>query len=201
MTTYAYPTLSRAPSEMALEFISNTNIFTSPLNGAIQTVDRGGERMLIRVSYRNMKTADRAELIAFLMKLNGQQHRVNLPFHALDNQGAFGGTPLVAGASQTGTSINIDGCSNSITDWMKAGDVFSFNGEMKVATADADTDGSGTTTLNFYPRIRTAPADNTAIETSNPTGVFMLASNSNSWTYRPHKFSDFSISFVEDIAA
>ena len=151
MTTYAYPTLSRPPNEMGLDFTSNTNIFQSPLSGAIQTVDRGGERLVASLSYRNLQTADRALLIAFLMKLNGQQHRVNLPLHAIDNQGLFGGTPLVAGASQTGTSLDIDGCSNTITGWMKAGDAFSFNGELKIATADADTNGSGETTLAFYP--------------------------------------------------
>jgi hypothetical protein len=186
---------------MGISFVSNTNTFKSPLSGAIQSIDRGGERLVASLSYRNLKTADRALLIAFLMKLNGQQHRVNLPFHALDNQGLFGGTPLVNGASQTGTSVDIDGCSNTITGWMKAGDVFSFNGEMKIATADANTSGTGTTTLNFYPRIRTAPDNNEPIETSNPTGVFILDSNTSSWSYRPGSFSDFNITFLEDIVA
>ena len=201
MTTYSYPTLTRVPSSMVLERISNTNIFQSPLSGAIQTADRGGERLVARLSYRSLQNADRSDLIAFLMKLNGQQHRVNLPHHGLNQRGAFGGTPLVAGASQTGTSLNIDGCSINITDWMKAGDTFSFNGEMKIATADADTDGSGLTTLNFYPRIHSAPPNDEPIETTAPTGVFMLAGNKDSWTYRPGSLSDFNLTFIEDIAA
>ena len=201
MTTYAYPTLSRQPQSMTVEVISNTEVFQSPITGAMQTVDRSGERLMITVRYNNLQSADRNELQAFLMKLNGHQHRVNLPFFGMDNQGTFGGTPLVFGASQTGTTLNIDGCSNNITDWMKAGDVFSVNGEMKIATLDADSDGSGLATLTFSPRLRSAPPDNDPIETTAPTGVFMLASNRNSWTRMPKQFSDFQIAFVEDIAA
>jgi len=201
MTTYAYPTLSRVPTSMTLDFVSNTDIFRSPLTGAMQTVDRSGEHLVATLTYNSLKTADRALLIAFLAKLNGQQHRVTLPFHAVDNQGAFGGTPLVNGASQTGIFLSVDGATINITDWMKAGDVFSVNGEMKICTADAHSNGSGVVGLYFSPRLRTSPPDSDPIETTNPVGTFMLASPTQSWNYRPGSFSDFVIQFVEDIAA
>ena len=35
--------------------------------------------------------------------------------------GAFGGTPAVSGAGQTGNTLNISGCSNSITGWALIG--------------------------------------------------------------------------------
>lgn len=201
MATYAFPTLSRSPNSMVLDFVSNTETFVSPITGAIQTLDRGGEHLMLTLTYNNLKTADRALLTGFLARLNGQQHRVTLPFHAVDNQGSFGGTPLVNGASQTGTTLDIDGCSLSVTGWIKAGDVFSVNGEMKIATLDANSDGSGNVTLTFSPRLRTSPSDGAAIETTAPSGTFMLAGNAQSWNYRPNKFSDFVIKFMEDIAS
>ena len=201
MATYTYPTLSRAPSDMVVQYRSNTDVHVSPITGAIQSVDRGGEHLVATLTYNNLKTADRALLIGFIAKLNGQQHRVTLPFLAVDNQGLFGGTPLVAGGSQTGKSLDIDGCSNSITGWMKAGDVFSVNGEIKIATDDASTDGSGTTTLNFSPRLRNSPADTTAIETTSPVGTFILESGQQGWNYKPGYFSDIVLQFMEDIAA
>lgn len=201
MTTYAYPTLSRAPSDMVVQYRSNTEIWPSPLTGAIQTRDRGGEHLLATMSYNNLKTADRALLIGFIAKLNGQQHRVTLPFLAVDNQGAFGGTPLVAGASQTGITLNIDGCSSTITDWIKFGDVFSVNGEVKIATADASSDGGGLVTLTFSPRLRNSPANNDPIEVVAPAGTFLMASPDQGWNYRPGSFSDIVLQFVEDIAA
>ena len=205
MTTYPYPTLSRVPHSVVFEYRSNTDSFRSPLTQAVQTLDRGGEHLFVTLTYNSLQTADRALLIGFLAKINGMQHRVTLPFFGIDNQGAFGGTPLVAGAAQTGNTLNIDGCSTGITGWIKAGDFFSVNGELKICTADANSSsaspGGGTATISFSPRLRSAPPDDDPIETTAPSGLFMLASRAQSWNYRPGDFSDFTLSFVEDIAS
>ena len=199
MTTYAYPAV--IPNESTVDFTSNTQIFISPINGAIQSLDRGGERLTFKLAHRNLKDADRAVMMAFAVKLNGQQHRVSLYNHAENNRGAFGGTPLVAGASQTGLSLNIDGCSNNITNWIREGDWFSVNDELKLCTADASSDGAGLATIAFTPRLRTSPSDNDPLTTTAGTGTFILANNAVSWTNRAGGFSDFAFSFVEDIVA
>lgn len=113
--------------------------------------------------------------------------------------GARGGTPLVNGAAQnttyaatksTGTqNLVLDGASNSITGWAKAGDVFTIAGVYAVnpvsketlgylqqftVTADANSDGTGNVTLVIspaiistandpYQNVSAAPADNAAI--------------------------------------
>lgn len=111
--------------------------------------------------------------------------------------GAHAGTPLVNGAAQNVTydtakntwsqSLITDGWSNSVTDLLKAGDVFTIAGvnmvnpKTKVTTgilqqfvvnADVDSDGSGNSTLSISPPIiasgvhqtvDAAPADNAAI--------------------------------------
>jgi hypothetical protein len=109
--------------------------------------------------------------------------------------GARGGTPLVNGAGQhsnatpqaNSQSLIIDGASNSITGWVKAGEVitiagvFAINGNTKqaytylkpfVVTADATSSGAGAVTLTISPAIVTSgpyqnvsavPADNAAI--------------------------------------
>ena len=199
MTTYSFPSVT--PNTSSIEYRSNTARFISPISGAIQTLDRGGERWIISLQYRNLKDADRAVMLAFLAKLNGQQHRFTLHNHAENNRGAFGGTPLVAGASQTGISLNIDGCSFSVTNWIRAGDFFSVDGKLKICTADANSNGSGLLTVSFAPRILTAPADNAPLTTSNGTGVFLLSDNGAKWSNRPFGFSDLSIVALEDIVA
>lgn len=101
--------------------------------------------------------------------------------------GTFGGTPAVNGASQTGTTLILDGASNSITNWAVVGDVFSIAGVYAVnpqtrqstgqlqqfrVMAAADSDGSGNVTLTFTPAIvpsgqfqnvSNAPADNALV--------------------------------------
>ena len=61
--------------------------------------------------------------LGFLLSLNGMAGSFLLgdPLGATAS-GNLGGTPLVNGANQTGASLSIDGCSNNITNWLKAGD-------------------------------------------------------------------------------
>lgn len=108
---------------------------------------------------------------------------VNLKNHLT---GARGGTPLVKGASQNKTyadtkttnsqTLTIDGASNSITGWAKAGDVFTIAGVYAVnpvpgegttgktvmpylqqftVLADANSDGTGNVSLTISPAIIT----------------------------------------------
>jgi len=105
-----------------------------------------------------------------------------VPVHT---NGTMGGTPLVAGASQTGSSLGIDGVSASGTfthgtTFTLAG-VYSVHPETKVSTgklqqfvvsADVSADGAGAATLAIAPAIVTSgakqtvtgsPADNAAV--------------------------------------
>jgi len=119
----------------------------------------------------------------------------------IHTNGARGGTPLVNGANQflldaavttallssNTQSLVIDGASNSITGWAKAGDVFTLAGvyavnpktrqstgrlQEFVVTADANSNGSGAVTLSISPQMVTTgkyqnvsagPADNAAL--------------------------------------
>jgi hypothetical protein len=101
--------------------------------------------------------------------------------------GSFGTTPLVNGASQTGTTLAVDGFTNT-TGTAKKGDKFTIAGVYAVnpvsgdtlstlqqftVTADATANGSGqVAALGIYPEIITSgpyktvsgsPADNAAI--------------------------------------
>ena len=197
MTTYSFPAVT--PTSSTVELLSNTATFQSPITGTVQSVDRGGERWRITLQYMNLKNADRAVMQAFLARLNGQQHRFTLHNHDEPQRGVLSGTPLVAGASQTGVTLNIDGV-GTVSDWIMAGDWFSVNGELKMAVLDANSSG-GAATLTFVPRLREAPADNAAVTVSSGTGTFILDGNSVSWSNRPGGFSDLSFSAIEDIAA
>jgi len=84
----------------------------------------------------------------------------------LTTLGAGGGTPLVNGASQTGTSLITDGWPNS-TAILKAGDLITCANITTVyeITADVSSDGSGNATLTINPPIFSggSPANNAAI--------------------------------------
>lgn len=197
MTTYAFPAIT--PNSSVWEYISNTEVFESALSRTVMTADRGGEHWRCTLNFRNLTADNKADLKAFLVKLNGRQHRFTLPDHSVQQRGLLTGTPLVAGAGQTGNSINIDGCTGT-TDWIKAGDMIGIDGKLLMATDDADASG-GAVTVNFGPRLLTAPADNAAVTVSAPTSVFLLADNRVGWSNSPGDFSDFTIICREDTSA
>lgn len=130
---------------------------------------------------------------------------VHVPTHTV---GALGGTPVVNGGTQNVTyeasmdtrkqDLVTDGWSNSVTDVLKEGDVFTIAGVKAVnpiskestgrlqdfvVRADVDSDGSGNSTISISPPIitsgayqtvaidggLTAPADDAAITVKSGT--------------------------------
>jgi hypothetical protein len=125
--------------------------------------------------------------VAFLLALRGQTGTFLLGDpNNVTPRGVATGTPLVKGAAQTGGTLEIDGATVSTTGWLKAGDYIQL-GAASSATLhkvllDADSDASGNVTLEIWPYMRTAPADNAAVTVSNCKGVFRLATNTQSWS-------------------
>ena len=138
----------------------------------------------------------------FLTQLRGQAGR----FYAGDPKrktprGAATGTPLVKGASQTGTSLLTDGWSFSTARILRKGDHVAFQGgsrrELHLVTADVASDGSGNATIPLEPPIRSAPADNAAIIVTAPTCIMMLADPTAGWDESEAGIYGFALSAVE----
>lgn len=87
--------------------------------------------------------------------------------------GNYGGTPVVNGASQTGSTIVTNGWTASITGLLNVGDVFTMSGVFTVnpmnlqttgalqnfvVTAPANSDAGGNSTVGIYPPITTSGA-------------------------------------------
>lgn len=133
--------------------------------------------------------------------------------------GAQGGTPLVNGATQTGSSLVTDGWSNSITGVLKEGDIITLAGvyavhpetkqsfgylQQFVVTADANSNGSGQATLSISPEIVTSgafqnvsgsPADNAAITvigTASTAYGINLAFHKDAFTFATADLEDMS---------
>lgn len=200
MTTISFPAISRLPREFSFGVVWNTQVFSSPLTQSVSTVEIPGARWKMQFRLANFEEADAALVQVMLMQLRGRVNRLALYNLARRTpRGTLAGTPLVAGASQTGASLAIDGCTAGTT--LLKGDMFAVNGELKMVCADATADGSGTMTVTFEPPLRSSPADNAPITTSQPTALFMLESDEQMWSTKPGVRSDFTISLIEDITA
>jgi hypothetical protein len=153
---------------------TNTQTFTSPFTKTVQRLGLGGDRWIATYSLPMMNRAQAAPWKAFFDLLEGSVNMFNgFDPDCTEPLGSGTGTPLVNGADQTGSALSIDGCTPSVM-FLKTGDYFAVNGELKRLTADAPADGSGHAVLNFKPALRAAPADNAPITVHKPTCTMIL---------------------------
>lgn len=200
MTTLSMPGAPK-PAKTRFALVSNTMTFASPLNGTVQTVEFPGSRWQLMITLPPMKRDTAAEWQAFFLKLRGLAGR----FYAGDPnaarpRGTAAGTPLVKGASQTGTTLLSDGWTPSQSGLLLPGDYFQVGSELKMITATAASDGAGEATLTFEPPLRASPSDNAPIVTSNPVCVMRLTDGATGWDIEPASIYGFSFAAEEAFA-
>jgi hypothetical protein len=169
-------------AQIELRAINAVAYARSPFTFAGQTFAYPGQMWTADLTLPPMKRDDAEQWVAWLISLRGQLGTFLLgdPIGATA-RGAATGTPLVNGAGQTGGSLVIDGAATSVTGWLKAGDYIQLgsvsSSRLHKVLADANSDGGGNVTLDIWPHIRIAPADNAAVTVSNAKGLFRLSSN------------------------
>jgi len=105
--------------------------------------------------------------------------------------------PFVNGANQTGDSLIIDGASPSEVGYFLPGDYIQLGAASsatlhKVLTT-TNTNSAGGATLDIWPSIRTAPADNAAVVIQSAKGRFRLKENMTQWQI--NDISSYGITF------
>lgn len=143
-----------------------------------------------------LSTSQMKAMKAWIASLKGQINTFKA--YDIDNRTPANGDPgfLVAGASQTGTSINVDGGPLSSTTLL-AGEDFQMEDGFHKCLEDVVTNGSGAATINFEPAIRTAPANNATVITVNPFFIARLASVHEGIETNQNKIGVVSITFEE----
>jgi hypothetical protein len=161
----------------------------SPFDGSQQVYVHQGAWWEGEASLPPMSRADAADWIACLTSLNGMEGTFYMgpdPVSGVAPRGSWAGSPLVNGAHAVGvTSIAMDGFSSGATgknyDWIQFGSGSSRT--LHIVVKDFAANGSGVVaSMEIWPRLKIALADNAAIVTSNPMGVFRLTSNDQEWT-------------------
>lgn len=161
-------------------------INTSPFTGQQQVYKHQGEWWEAEVTLPPMKRADAEQVAAFLLKMKGQYGTFLLGDPANTSPRGVGtGTPLVYGASQTGSSLITDGWTAGTNGILKAGDWIQLGSgattTLHKVLDDVDSDASGIATLEIFPSLRYSPADNAQVSKSSPKGLWRLASNETNW--------------------
>jgi hypothetical protein len=167
----------------------------SPFTGEQQIFRHQGEWWEIEAGLPPMRRAVAEAWLAALTSLFGK-HGTFL-FGDPDAKtplGTFTGAPLVDGGGQTGNTLATKGWTPAIT--LKAGNYIQLGSgataRLHKLLTDAVTDGAGLATLDIFPRLRTSPANDAAIVTTNCQGVFRLNS---AFEWSADQLSNYGISF------
>lgn len=190
MAIITFPGVIPTSATWGLKSITET--FTSPLNGSTQTVGRPGSRWKVTLDFNNMDLTQGAILDGWLAAMDGMANRTNLYPHHRPGTGA---TATVNGASQSGTTLNINCAANRV---FAAGDFFSVNSELKMLTAPAVANGSGQVALQFSPMLRASPISGSNVVFTQPTAQMMVAQNEYAVTRVPGPlYQNISIALIE----
>lgn len=174
----------------------------SPFTLEEQVYRYSGEVWQIDVQNALLPREDAEAFNAFILKLGGKWGRFTISDpNGRTPRGSWGGTPLVNGAGQTGNDLNIDGLPAGVTGVAKAGDYIQIgtglNTRLHKVLDDANSNGSGQASLLIAPRLRSSPADNAPIITTNAKGLFRLSSNYNPFKINSNSFYNLSFSARE----
>lgn len=182
---------------------SAVGMAASPFTYQAQTYVWSGQVWLADIMLPPMPRAQAEPWVAALSSLNGREGSFLLGDTANKTaRGVATGTPLVKGASQTGSDLVTDGWTNGVTGILKAGDWVQLGSgstaRLYKVLVDANSNGSGEATLTLWPKLRSSPADNAALTISSPMGRFMLAEDID-WSIDTAKTYGLSFQAVEDL--
>lgn len=186
----SYPLNAPAQARRSLSVSSVSMVATtrSPFTGAQTVFAHSGQWWELQVSYPPMRRDQAEAVIAFLLKLNGQEGTFLIDVGGAVPAGAGGGSPTVDGGSQTGNELDVSTSLTNQTDWLKAGDFIQIGtgsaARLYKVLDDVSTDGSGDATLTIWPSIRNgdAPTNGASIVVSSAVGLFRLKDSLTSWS-------------------
>lgn len=166
MATVTFPS-SPKPNGMSWRLIMPSQTNVSDWTGRRQTIASGRGWWECQLSLPPIVgTANVNAWRSFIAKSRGRANDFQIPVDATA-QSAATATPLVNGAGQTGRTLTTDGWPLSSTV-LVAGQFVTINNQLLQLTENVTSNGSGVATLTFEPPVRSAPADNAAIEYKNP---------------------------------
>lgn len=147
-------------------------------------VDRLGNRYRASVGLPPIRNRDKGRVVVSrLIRAKTEGIRIKLPLCGVD-QGSPG-APLVNGAGQAGSSIDIDG----LRPGYGVSEGFWFNivtgGQYYLYNAAAPTtaNADGEMTLTFAPPLRKPPADNDAVQLQRPMIEGVVIGDEQAWNY------------------
>jgi hypothetical protein len=155
------------------------------------------------VTMPKLNAAQADDWISFMLQCRGMANAFQLtdPMHTAP-KGSIAGTPLVdntvTGGNAAGSqTLGTKGWTASASGVLLRGDCFQIGYRFHKVLDNVNADGSGKATLNIWPSLREVPTDGGGVVTTNPAGLFRLASNKRTWSAEPSRLTSLSFPVQE----
>lgn len=167
--------------------------------GAVQRVGRPGSRFRIDLSFPPMVGDDARKFIARLLRAK-REGGIRVEFPILDVDQGIAGSPVVDGAGQTGTTLNLRGLTPSYLFkegfWLSiidtAGQPYLHN-----VTAPATANGSGQATISIEPPLRFPFPNGATVMLENPVIEGFIDGGEWSWDINVARHYGLSVTIEE----
>lgn len=199
MTTYAWPTGREwLPRSMTLVLEPNVRAFVSPYTKSSQMIDLLGEAWVMTMVLGERKHAVGAAREAFLARLRGGVHTVNLwHFRRATPRGTLrGALTLAAQAAQGAQTLSVTGGSGQANRTLRAGDMLGLAGQLLMVAEDCQANGSGVIAVPLANRVRATQPATTTVTWDRPVSAFRLVSPVPV-SYRPGATDDLELEWRE----
>jgi len=174
-------------------------VLTPFLGGPEQLIVRAGTRFGVRVSLPPLRT-DELGRIYIARLLQGRHNGVLMRWPLLEFNPGNPGTPLIAAAVSTGSTVQLKGLTAGYT--IKEGQYLSIvvSGKryMHMATGNVTASGSGTATINIFPLLRKALAVDNVVEIAQPMiEGFVSPGDELGWEIASNRFMNIGFTIME----
>lgn len=174
--------LSPAPRSVTPRLISKRRDLEPMLGGSTSRVRRPGSRWAIDFDFPPMRFSDAMAWVAALTSAEAETVLLKVPQPDFDTGAP--GAPLVNGAGQLGSSINLDGFTPAYA--ARAGQWLSVHGAARRylyhVAADKVAAGGVMAGLAINPMIRRSAPDNAVVDFTEPKIEGFLSGRETSWT-------------------
>jgi hypothetical protein len=193
---------SQCVREITIRSRNIVGISASPFTGQQQVYKHQGEWWEAEMSFPPMKPENAEQVATFLLKLNGMfgTFLMGDPINKTP-RGVGTGTPLVKGAGQVGNELVTDGWTINTPNILKAGDWIQLGSgatsRLHKVLDNVNSDATGTATLTLFPSLRSSPADNAFIVTTDTVGLWRLSTNDIEYNIQTGQFYGITLACME----
>ncbi len=172
------------PASAEVAFVDFGGELTPALGGPVQRIERMGSRFRLSVQMPPMKHDKTARLwLARLLQAKQEGGRIEYPLLGF-SPGLPGSTIAVAGAAQSGRTLNVDGAPNGYV--FRVGQPISIITAgvyyLHFVTSEVIVGAAGTAALSIEPMLRVSPADNALLEVGRPKIEGFLSGAEMPWS-------------------